>query len=158
MLGEKWVEKPTFFYLMNNIEKIIRNSLPKGIFLIELKFKKKSGYLKIIVDGSRPVTINDTTRITKKVKNIEEINSLFHGGYRLEVTTPGIDSGLEFAFQYKKFLHKQLEIKLKNEEIKKQLNGELVNVDDHGIKINANDGLFSFKFSEILSAKPKIEF
>lgn len=143
---------------MKNIEKNIRNLLPDGIFLLELDLKEKSSYVRLVVDGIKHVSIQDTAVITKRVKNMEEINSLFLDGYRLEVTTPGIGKKLMHSFQYKKFLFKKLEITLNRNEDNNYLDAELVDVDDHGIKINENGNLFALKYDEILSAKPKIKF
>ncbi|MAK02441.1 MAG: hypothetical protein CMP35_03240 [Rickettsiales bacterium] len=143
---------------MKNIEKNIRNLLPDGIFLLELDLKEKSSFLRLVVDGVKHVSIQDTTVITKRVKNMEEINSLFLDGYRLEVTTPGIGKKLIHSFQYKKFLFKKLEITLNSNKGNSCLDAELIDVSDHGIKINENGNLLALKYDEIFSAKPKIKF
>ncbi len=143
---------------MKSIEKIIKSILPDGIWLLELQLKKESGFVRLIIDGDKPVTIHDTAIITKRVKKIEEINKFFVNGYRLEVTTPGLDKKLVHSFQYKKFLSKKLEIISNNEEDKHFLDAKLIEVDDAGIKINDSGSYFSLKYNEILSAKPKIEF
>ena len=143
---------------MKNIEAAIKKKLPDGIWLLELQLKKGSGFIRLIIDGDKPVTIRDTAIITKSVKKIEEINSLFSNGYRLEVTTPGLDKKLEHSFQYKKFLSKKLEIISNNDDSENYLDAQLIEVDDTGIRINENGCLFALKYNEILSAKPKIEF
>ena len=143
---------------MKNIEKNIRNLLPDGIFLIELDLKEKSSSLRLVVDGVKHVSIQDTAAITKRIKKMEEINSLFLDGYRLEVTTPGIGKKLTHSFQYKKFLFKKLEITLNSDKDNNFPDAELIDVSDRGIKIRENDNLIAIKYDEIFSAKPKIKF
>ena len=46
--------------------------------------------LRIVIDSEDKITLNDTTRLTKALRDSIEIDSKYPSGYRLEVSTPGL--------------------------------------------------------------------
>ena len=87
---------------MENLKKIVKSNLLDDIQLMDLVHDTRSDYIKIIVDSPNDIPIDKTSYIARRIKNDENIISMFPNGCRLEVGTPGIGSNLNHSFQYKK--------------------------------------------------------
>jgi len=134
---------------MDRINNIIADIMPKDLVLIDLEQDKSS--IRIIVDGVKSVDLDTTAYIAKKIRNSESLNKYLPEDFRLEVSSPGIDSPLTHPFQYKKNIGRQLKIKESSasNEIKAKLNQVL----EDGIVASDNKGkTIKFKFDEIESA------
>ena len=66
---------------------------------MELFHNPGSDFVKVTIDSIDNITIKDTSKIAKRIKNDDSIVSMFPNGCRLEVTTPGIGSKLIKKFQ-----------------------------------------------------------
>ena len=131
---------------MDRINNIIADIMPKDLVLIDLVQDKSS--IRIIVDGAKSVDLDTTAYIAKKIRNSESLNKYLPEDFRLEVSSPGIDSPLTHPFQYKKNIGRQLKIKelSTSNEIKAKLNQVL----EDGIVASDNKGkTIKFKFDEI---------
>jgi ribosome maturation factor RimP len=134
---------------MDRINNIIADIMPKDLVLIDLEQDKSS--IRIIVDGVKSVDLDTTAYIAKRIRNSESLNKYLPEDFRLEVSSPGIDSPLTHPFQYKKNIGRQLKIKelSTSNEIKAKLNQVL----EDGIVASDNKGkTIKFKFDEIESA------
>jgi ribosome maturation factor RimP len=67
--------------------------------------------IRIIVDSAKSVDLETTAYKAKKIRNSELLNKYLPEDFRLEVSSPGIDSPLPYPFQYKKNIGRQLKIK-----------------------------------------------
>jgi len=134
---------------MDRINNIIAEIMPKDLVLIDLKQDKSS--IRIIVDGLNSVDLDTTAYIAKKIRNSESLNKYLPEDFRLEVSSPGIDSPLTHPFQYKKNIGRQLNIK--ELSTSNEIKAKLTQVIEDGIVVNDNKGkTIKFKFDEIESA------
>ena len=83
---------------MNDLKNIVKRYLPEKFVLLDLVANERSGYIRITIDSEDNVTLNDTSALTKAILNAEEIDPLYPSGYRLEITSPGVDFPLSFPF------------------------------------------------------------
>jgi ribosome maturation factor RimP len=134
---------------MDRINNIIADIMPKDLVLIDLVQDKSS--IRIIVDGAKSVDLDTTAYIAKKIRNSESLNKYFPKDFRLEVSSPGIDSPLTYPFQYKKNIGRQL--KIKELSTSNEIKAKLTHVIEDGIVATNNIGkTIKFKFDEIESA------
>ncbi|MDP7195410.1 MAG: hypothetical protein QF864_04360, partial [SAR202 cluster bacterium] len=75
---------------MDKINNIIADIMPKNLVLIDLEQDKSN--IRIIVDGIKSVDLDTTAYIAKKIRNSESLNKYLPEDFRLEVSSPGIDS------------------------------------------------------------------
>ena len=73
------------------IKNIVEKYLRKKQVLIDVVESFESGFVRIIVDSESAVTLNDTTKLTKRLIKSNEFNNRYPNGCRVEITTPGID-------------------------------------------------------------------
>ena len=134
---------------MDRINNIIADIMPKDLVLIDLEQDKSS--IRIIVDGIKSVDLDTTAYIAKKIRNSESLNKYLPEDFRLEVSSPGIDSPLTHPFQYKKNIGRQL--KIKESSTSNKIKAKLTQVIEDGIVVIDNKGkTIKFKFDEIESA------
>lgn len=134
---------------MDRINNIIDDIMPKDLVLIDLEQDKSN--IRIIVDGIKSVDLDTTAYIAKKIRNSESLNKYLPEDFRLEVSSPGIDSPLTHPFQYKKNIGRQL--KIKESSTSNEIKAKLTQVFEDGIVATDNKGkTIKFKFDEIESA------
>ena len=134
---------------MDRINNIIADIMPKDLVLIDLEQDKSN--IRIIVDGIKSVDLDTTAYIAKKIRNSESLNKYLPEDFRLEVSSPGIDSPLTHPFQYKKNIGRQL--KIKESSTSNEIKAKLTQVLEDGIIATDNKGkTIKFKFDEIESA------
>ena len=144
---------------MENLRSIIKNHLTEGIVLMDLVHNTSSDFLKVIIDSFNNITIKETSKIAKRIKNDDNILSMFPNGCRLEVTTPGLNSKLVKKFQYEKNIGRN--ILLEYFENNSDLVSDkflLIDVKNKGITVGKDKRDYFVIFENIKSAKIKVSF
>lgn len=101
------------------IEKRVRELVEEKIadrpdlFIVNITMLK-NGILSILLDGDQGISIDDCVGVSRHVGfHLEEENVIEHA-YRLEVSSPGIDSPLTLLRQYTKNIGRDVRVKLAN--------------------------------------------
>ena len=144
---------------MENLRSIIKNHLTEGIVLMDLVHDSSSDFVKVIIDSFNNITIKETSKIAKRIKNDDNILSMFPNGCRLEVTTPGLGSKLVKKFQYEKNIGRN--ILLEYFENNSDLISDtflLIDVKNEGITVGKDKRDYFVIFENIKSAKIEVSF
>jgi len=144
---------------MENLKKIVKRNLVDDIQLMDLVHDTRSDYIRITVDSPNDVPIDKTSYIAKRIKNDENIISMFPNGCRLEVGTPGIGSNLNHSFQYKKNIGRKISLTYlgnDNESISNIY--KLIDSDESGVKVKNKNVETFINYKKIVSAKIKVSF
>ena len=144
---------------MENLRSIVKNHLPEGIILMELVHNSSSDFVKVIIDSLNNISIKETSKIARRIKNDDDILSMFPNGCRLEVTTPGVGSELVKKFQYEKNIGRN--ILLEYREANSNLICDtflLADVKNEGITVSKGKSDYFIIFKNIKSAKIKVSF
>ena len=144
---------------MENLRSIIKNHLTEDIVLMDLVHKSSSDFVKVIIDSFNDITIKETSKIAKRIKNDDNILSMFPNGCRLEVTTPGLGSKLVKKFQYEKNIGRN--ILLEYFENNSDLVSDtflLIDVKNEGITVGKDKRDYFVIFENIKSAKIEVSF
>ena len=144
---------------MENLRSIIKNHLTEGIVLMDLVHNSSSDFVKVIIDSFNNITIKETSKIAKRIKNDDNILSMFPNGCRLEVTTPGLGSKLVKKFQYEKNIGRN--ILLEFFENNSDLISDtflLIDVKNEGITVGKDKRDYFVIFENIKSAKIEVSF
>ena len=126
---------------------------------MDLLHNSSSGFIKITIDSSRDISIEETSNIAKQIKDDDSILSMFPNGCRLEVTTPGVGNNLLKKFQYEKNIGRKVLIKYSKDHsniVSDTL--LLIDVEDEGVIVSNSKKKFSIMFKNIISAKIKVSF
>ena len=144
---------------MENLKNIVKSNLANGIQLMDLVHDASSDYIKIIIDSPNDIPIGKTSYIAKRIKNDENIISMFPNGCRLEVGTPGVGSNLNHSFQYKKNIGRKISITYlgsDNKSISKIY--KLIDSNESGVKVKNKNVETFINYEKIVSAKIKVSF
>ena len=125
---------------------------------MDISENTRSNFIRVVIDAERPVTLDDTTNLSKKLRNDDELDIRFPDGFRLEVTTPGLDKGLESPFQFRKNIDRKLKIAFSNDDGAQTITGTLIDTNDTCVYLKENGQEFSLRYDQINSAKVLISF
>ena len=142
---------------MSNLEKKLAEIIPGHLVILEIVENIQQSKVTIIIDGIKPVDIQTTAKITKKIQNSGLLDEIYRDGFQLEVTSPGLDTSLTHPIQFKKNLGKIVRVRQIGE-----LEASIVKIHDVNNKSFVAltiDGVKShFQFDNIESAFVEIKF
>ena len=145
--------------MRDNLKDIIRSNLLAGQILLDLSVNSGRDYVRIVIDSEDNVTLSDTTKLSRKLKLLEEFNNQLAEFYRLEISTPGIDRTLEFPFQYRKNIDRKINIKILKNGKQETLKGKIIKASDEYVSVSNRSGSISnISYDSIKSAKIKLSF
>ncbi len=144
---------------MENLKKIVKDHLSDGIILMDLVHNSKSDFIKITIDSPKNISIDETSKLAKRIKNDESILSMFPNGYRLEVGTPGVGAHLVEKFQFEKNIGRKISIKF-IEDDSNVVSGifSIDNVKSEGVIVSKCEEVRLIMFENIISAKITVSF
>ena len=142
----------------DTLKNIVEGHLLRGQILLDAKEDLRGNYLRIIVDSEKDITLNDTASLTKALRDSTEIDSMYPNGYRLEVSTPGLDNSLKLPFQYKKNINRSLTISYLENKIEKKIKGKLVKVYERNIELISSSKSITLDYEQIVDAKVNVSF
>ncbi len=142
----------------DTLRNIIETHLAKGQVLLDTKEDSRGNYLRIVIDSEDSITLNDTTRLTKFLRDSNEIDAIYPSGYRLEVSTPGLNNSLKFPFQYQKNINRNLAVSYMENEVEVKVKGKLVKISGNKIELKCSDKSIIIYYEQIIDAKVIISF
>ncbi|MEN5232114.1 ribosome assembly cofactor RimP [Sphingobacterium faecium] len=122
---------------MQNIEKRVIELVQEKIadrddlFIVSVKFHPNS-VLEVLLDGDQGISIDDCVQVSKFVGFQLEEEGVVEKAYRLEVSSPGIDTNFVHQRQYEKNIGRNVQVKL-NDGTKTE--GTLLEVEETKITI-----------------------
>jgi len=143
---------------MNKLTQIVENYLSSDLILMDISENTRGNFIRVVIDAERPVTLDDTTNLSKKLRNDDELDIRFPDGFRLEVTTPGLDKALESPFQFRKNIDRVLKINFSNGDGTQTVTGTLIDANDTCVNLNESGQEISLRYDQINSAKVLISF
>ena len=144
--------------LESKIKSIANNVLSINQMIVNVHGDIDAGYVRIILDGEKNISLRDTTKMTKLLKKSAEFTDLFPNGCRLEVTSPGLDSPLLFPFQFRKNIGKKINITLKGKFDNSSVEAIIKNADESFLFLLINKENLKIEYKSIIVAKLKILF
>ena len=142
----------------DTLRNIIETHLAKAQVLLDAKEDSRGNYLRIVIDSEDKITLNDTAKLTKALRDSIEIDSKYPSGYRLEVSTPGLNNSLRFPFQYKKNINRTLVVSYIEKEVEVEVEGNLVKAGDNEIELIYSDKSIIINYENIIDAKVIVSF
>ena len=131
--------------------------IPGHLVILNIVENIKQSKVTIIIDGIEPVDIQTTANITKNIHNSGLLDEIYKDGFRLEVTSPGLEAPLTHPIQFKKNMGKIVRVRQIGE-----LESSIVkihDVNDKSFVALTIDGVKShLQFDNIESAFVEIKF
>ena len=102
---------------------------------IVLRGDHRRPVVEVYIDTPEAVTTDLCAEISKKISAIIDATEMIASGYRLEVSSPGIERPLGFSWQYRKHIGRELLLKLVSNPGEPARRGSLLAADDEGITV-----------------------
>ena len=142
----------------DRLKNIVEPHLAEGHVLLDAVEDPRGSYLRIIIDSENSITLDETTSLTKNLKGSAEFETMYPNGYRLEVSTPGLDNSLKFPFQYKKNINRRLRVAFNDNEMEKEFVGSLLVANDEIVEIASAKKSIKLTYEQITDAKVMVSF
>ena len=137
---------------------IIEPFLEDGQVLMDVTHDVRGNFVRIIVDSESVLTLDDTAKLTRSIKNASETFSEFPDGVRIEVSTPGLDWSLSEPFQYKKNLNRNLDVVYDDNKSSTKVTGKIKRVGDKSFELESDNKTLSLSYDQVKSALVKVSF
>ena len=144
--------------MKDTLTTIVESYLSREHILLDVLDDKRGSYIRVVIDGEGPVTLTDTTRLSKLLRDSSEIDSEYPNGFRLEVTTPGIDYPLLHPFQFRKNINREMRVSYQENDALQSITAKMIDADERGIKLHKNGTEVNISYTNIESAKVKVSF
>ncbi len=144
--------------MSDEIINIIEPFLEDGQILMDVSHDVRGNFVRIIVDSESVLTLDDTAKLTRSIKNSSETLSKFPDGVRIEVSTPGLNWSLSEPFQYKKNLNRNLDVIYNENKLSTKVTGKIIRVDDKSFELKSDDKTLSLTYDQVKSALVKVSF
>lgn len=83
----------------------------EDLFIVSVRFLK-NGVLEILLDGDNGIAIEDCVQVSRHVGYHLEEENVIDKAYRLEVSSPGIDTPLMLSRQYEKNVGRNVKVQM----------------------------------------------
>lgn len=140
------------------IEPIFREN---HIELVDVEYKKagKTWVLRIFIEKSQGVTVEDCQKLSGEIEDLIEVHELITVPYVLEVSSPGLDRALKKERDFLRNKGKRVEIKTFSPvNNKKQFSGTIRDFTNGTLFLEDKGGILEVQLDTIAQAKLIIEF
>ena len=144
--------------MSDKIINIIEPFLEDGQVLLDVTYDARGNFVRIVVDSDGIITLNDTAKLTRSLKEKIEASSEFSKGVRIEVSTPGLDWSLSEPFQYKKNLNRNLDVVYHDNNNSTKFTGKIINVGDKSFELEGDNKILSLSYDQVKTAFVRVSF
>ena len=130
----------------------------KDQILIDVNEKFESGFIRIVVDSEDTITLDDTAALTRRLLKSDEFNDRYPDGCRIEITTPGLDYPLKYAYQFKKNINRKVNIRFRKDDKLDAINCKILSADDDTVMVKHRNSDIPISYNQIKDAKLILSF
>ena len=131
------------------------------IELVDIEFLSEQGrwVLRIYVDQSGGITLDACARVSREIDDLIEVKDIFHQGYVLEVSSPGLNRPLKKEKDFEKAVGKKIKIRMAT-PLKGQRNfrGSLRSFQDGVLYLSVKDNLLLLPYGDVEKANLVYDF
>ena len=129
--------------------------------LVDIEYKKEGSqwYLRIYIDKTGGVTIDDCQAVSEQVSKLLDEKDPIPHSYILEVSSQGLDRVLKKDSDFKRFKGSLIDVSLyKSIEGRKKYRGVLIDFTDEFLTVEVKEKTIDFKRSDIAMVRLAVEF
>ena len=128
----------------------IAEAFQKTLWGIEVLSSGKSSIVRVYIDSSKGVNVEDCADISRQISSLLDVESFLPERYVLEVSSPGLNRKLFEISQYSAYIGEKVRISLKAPfEERKNYSGILTKIEEYDVVIESGDEEFTFPFEVI---------
>ncbi|MGO9579103.1 MAG: ribosome maturation factor RimP [Desulfobaccales bacterium] len=148
--------------VVSRLEELIQPLVEsQGADLVELQYgrpKRGRGILRLFVDRTGGITIEELARINRMVGALLEVHDVIPGSYTLEVSSPGLTRVLKKLQDYQRYVGRLVRVTTRTPWEGRQVhNGILQGLDGEMVCLKEGEKVLCIPFSEIARARLDID-
>jgi ribosome maturation factor RimP len=148
--------------IISRLEELIRPLVEsQGGELVELQYgqpKRGRGMLRLFVDRSGGITIEELTRINRIVGGLLEVHDVIPGSYTLEVSSPGLTRALKKPGDYQRYAGRLVRVTTRAPWEGSQVHsGILQGLEDDQVCLKEGENVLRIPLDEIARARLDID-
>lgn len=129
-------------------------SLGYELVLLEFSPSTKSGLLRLYIDAPGGITIEDCERVSREVAAVLDVEDPISSGYRLEVSSPGLDRPLVKPAHFERFVNEQARIQLiAPRDGRRRFVGWIRGFRDGAVQLETSEGMVAIPLADIDRAR-----
>ncbi|MDD6796130.1 MAG: ribosome maturation factor RimP [Clostridiaceae bacterium] len=129
--------------LIKQIETLVQpiaDELNYELYYVEYVKEDGEFYLRIYIDKPEGISLTDCENLSRRVSDMLDAEDPIKDSYYLEVSSPGLNRGLYTDEHFKKFVGREVLVKLKSAlNGAKSIKGILTEVDDESITVESEE-------------------
>jgi len=126
---------------------------------IEYLFEQGRWILRIYVDKSGGITLDHCTRVSREIDDLIEVKDIFHQGYVLEVSSPGLNRRLKKEKDFQRAVGKDMKIRMATPlEGQRNFRGNLQSFKDGILCLSVKDDLILLSYGDVEKANLVYDF
>lgn len=128
----------------------------ENLYIVDAEIKGSGApVIWLYVDSEEgDVKVDSCTRISRELSFVLDAHEVISGGYRLNISSPGLSRPLSDHRQYVKNRGRTIRVKYKNPDGYQKLEGVLKKADSDGVTVTSDQGQDTLiSYSEIVEAK-----
>ncbi|MBL7203411.1 MAG: ribosome maturation factor RimP [Desulfobacteraceae bacterium] len=125
------------------------------IELVDIEYLSEQGrwILRIYVDKSGGITLDACARVSREIGDLIEVKDIFHQGYVLEVSSPGLNRRLKKEKDFERAVGKNIKIRMVTPfEGQRNFRGSLQSFQDGILCLSVNDDLILLPYGDVEKA------
>jgi ribosome maturation factor RimP len=134
---------------IHSILQPIAEDLNTYVVEVILRGERTSKVIEVYVDSDTGITLEECSKISRKLSERLDELDLIDGRYRLDVSSPGVDRSLKLLRQFHRNIGRTCKIKYQENGTKMTLEGNLETVREKSIIIKKNGKSKEILFSDV---------
>ncbi len=126
---------------------------------IEYLFEQGRWILRIYVDKSGGITLDHCARVSREIGDLIEVKDIFHQGYVLEVSSPGLNRRLKKEKDFQRVVGKNIKIRMTTPfEGQRNFRGNLQSFKNGILYLGIKDDLILLPYGDVEKANLVYDF
>ena len=148
--------------IISRLEELIQPLVEsQGADLVELQYgrpKRGRGILRLFVDRTGGISIEDLARINRIVGGLLEVHDVIPGSYTLEVSSPGLTRALKKPEDYQRYVGRLVRVTTRSPWEGRQVHcGILQGLEDDQVCLKEGENVLCIPLNEIARARLDID-
>ena len=148
--------------IISRLEELIRPLVEsQGGDLVDLQYgmpKRGRGILRLFVDRTGGITIEELARINRIVGGLLEVHDVIPGSYTLEVSSPGLTRALKKPEDYQRYVGRLVRVTTRSPWEGRQVHcGILQGLEDDQVCLKEGESVLRIPLDEIARARLDID-
>jgi len=144
---------------VNTLIEPILDEMEVQLVDIEYLFEQGRWILRIYVDTPGGITLDDCARVSREIDDLIEVKDIFHQGYVLEVSSPGLNRRLKMETDFQRAVGKNIKIRMVTPfEGQRSFRGSLQSFQDGILCLSVKDDLILLPYGDVEKANLVYDF